>query len=49
MVDQKGDPLLNSLVAAYLAQVAPKAAATFQKSIKVRIYQKCLYSVYHYY
>merc|ERR1719211_270505 len=34
MVDQQGDPLLNSLVAAYLAKVAPKVGASFQKTVK---------------
>ena len=36
VVDQQGDPLLNSLVAAYLAKVAPTVAATFKKTVKVR-------------
>ena len=35
-MDQQGDPLLNSLVAAYLAKVAPTVAATFKKTVKVR-------------
>ena len=38
MVDQQGDPLLNSLVAAYLAKVAPKIGATFQKTVKVKLF-----------
>ena len=29
------DPLLNSLVAGYLAQVTPKLAASFKKTVKV--------------
>ena len=37
MGDQQGDPLLNSLVAAYLTKVAPTVAATFKKTVKVRI------------
>ena len=42
MVDQQGDPLLNSLVAAYLANVAPKVAVSFKKTVKVRSSQLCL-------
>ena len=45
MVDQQGDPLLNSLVAAYLAKVAPKVGASFQKTVKVRFSQVCPISV----
>ena len=29
------DPLLNSLVAGYLAQVTPKLAVSFKKTVKV--------------
>ena len=31
------DPLLNSLVAGYLAQVTPKLAASFKKTVKVNL------------
>ena len=36
---QQGDPLLNSIVAAYLAKIAPKVSASFQKTVKVRFSQ----------
>ena len=36
------DPLLNSLVAGYLAQVTPKLAASFKKTVKVHFQFGCV-------